>query len=261
MKMKQWSLHRMSVALWITAMTMSTSCLEGGRNTVSNTTVGMIRLDAKAFKNVLDVPGGTFYAPQFDTMSDGACCIVRYELDFDAPENSLTMLQAYGYYTVMITYKEDVDKYLLLSALTDTAAVLPEETAVMDPVTSCLGYLKGMLFVAHQLKKASDQREIWHLSYDPQTAVKEENGRHVFDVYLRATVRVAGTRTPEDSYEVCAYDMKYFLESAAERVKNAGNTLFSIRFNYVSEIGENALTWNRRELELQVTDILQETAN
>ncbi|MDR1675449.1 MAG: hypothetical protein LBR86_03135 [Tannerella sp.] len=255
--MKKWNLK--SAALWITAITLFTSCLEGGRNTTSGTVIGTVRLDTKTFKNVLDVLGGTFYAPQFETMQEGACCIVVYELDFNAPENEPTLLQANGYYTVTISYKEDIDKYYLSSVQTDTATVMSDETTVIDPVNSKLGYLNGILFMAHQLKKASDQREIWHLSYDPQATIKEENGRQIYDVYLRATVRVSSTKTQEESYDLCAYDMKYLMESAAQRAKNAGNTVFAIRFNYVSEIKEDTLTWKYEDMDMSVSEILPET--
>jgi hypothetical protein len=124
-----------------------------------------------------------------------------------------------------------------------------------------MAYLKGMLFMAHQLKRGSDQRDIWHLSYDPQATAKEENGRQVYDVYLRATVRVSSIKTQEESYDLCAYDMKYFMESAAQRVKSAGNTTFYVRFNYVSEIGEESLTWQYKDIEMNVGEILPETTN
>jgi hypothetical protein len=124
-----------------------------------------------------------------------------------------------------------------------------------------MAYLKGMLFMAHQLKKGSDQRDLWHLSYDPQATIKEENGRQIYDVYLRATVRVSSTKTQEESYELCAYDMKYFMESAAQKVKNAGNTVFYLRFNYVSEIEEDALTWKYKDMEMNVGEILPTTTN
>ncbi|MDR2765531.1 MAG: hypothetical protein LBB90_10955 [Tannerella sp.] len=259
--MKKWNLKWMNAVLWITAMTLFTSCLEGGRNTTSGTIIGVVRFDTKTFKNVLDVYGGTFYAPQFDTMQEGTCCIIVYELDFNAPENDATLLQTYGYYTVTISYKEDIDKYALSTVLTDTTAVMPEETAVMDPINSTLGYLNGILFLAHQLKKASDQRETWYLSYDPQATVKEENGRQIYDVYLRTTVRVSSTKTPEDGYDLCAYDMKYFMENAAQRVKSTGNTSFYIRFNYVSEIKDDTLTWGYKDLEMTVADIIPETTS
>ncbi|MDR2040784.1 MAG: hypothetical protein LBP98_00500 [Tannerella sp.] len=259
--MKKWNLNWMSAVLWITSMTLFTSCLEGGRNTVSDTTIGIVRFDTKTFRNVLDVYGGTFYAPQFETMQEGACCIVVYELDFNAPENDATLLQANGYYTVTISYKEDIDKYTLSSIVTDTTTVLTDETAVMDPTYNLLAYLKGVLFMAHQLKKGSDQRDLWHLSYDPQATITEESGRQIYNVYLRATVRVSSIKTQEDGYDLCAYDMKYFLESAAQNAKNAGSSVFNIRFNYVSEIGEETLAWKYKDIEMNVTDILQETTN
>ncbi|MDR1336141.1 MAG: hypothetical protein LBK22_04845 [Tannerella sp.] len=257
--MKKWNLKRMSAVLCISAMTLFTSCLEGGRNTISNTMIGIVRFDTKTSKNVLDIYGATFYAPQFDTMQEGTCCIVVYELDFNAPENDPAMLQEHGYYTVTISYKEDIDRYSLLSALTDTATVLPDEIAVTDPTNSYLGYLNGILFMAHKLKKGSDQREIWNISYDPRVTVTEESGRQIVSVYLRSTVRVSSIKTQEEGYDLCAYEMKYFMESSATTAKSAGHTSFYIRFHYVSEIKDDVMTWQYKDQEIKVADVLPET--
>jgi len=258
--MKKWSLILTSAVLWITAMSVCTSCLDGGKNTRSDYTIGIVRFDTKTFRNVLDIPDsqGTvaFYSPAFENMQEGACCYVLFELDLNAPENDPTVLQANGYYTVVISYKEEIDRYSMSSYLTDTTTALPDETAIVSPVYSVLGYMNGVLFVIHQLKKPSDQRTSWNLSYDPQNMMLDESGKHVYNVYLRATVRIPSTKSPEDSSELCAYDMKYFMESVAQKEKDAGSSTFYIRYNYASEITDEAVTWSSSDLIVGVSDVL-----
>jgi hypothetical protein len=262
MNMKKWNLNLISAVLWITAATMFTSCLEGGKNTYSDSTIGIIRFDTKTFKSVLDIPGQTsFYSPAFDSMLDGACCYVVYEIDMNAPENTQEVLQANGYYTVTVSYKEEIDKYSMQAVMTDTTKLLTDETAISNPNYSTLGYLNGVLFLVHQLKKPSDQRTVWSLSYDPQNMSQDDNGRHVYHVYLRSTIRIAGTKSPEDSGEPCAYEMKNFMETAAQNEKNAGSTLFYIRFHYVSEIKDDVLTWNYSDINIDISAVLPATTN
>jgi hypothetical protein len=256
--MKKWSLSLTSAVLWITAMTMFTSCLEGGKNSFSNETIGVVRFDTKTFRNVLDIPGAVaLYSPAFENMQEGACCYVVYEVDMNAPENDPAVLQANGYYTATITFKEEIDKYAMSPGiLTDTTKVLTAETAITEPIYSTLGYLNGVLFMLHQLKKPSDQRTSWNLSYDAQNMMQDESGKHIYNVYLRATVRIESAKTPEDSSEACAYDMKYFMETAAQMEKSAGNGTFYIRFNYVSEIKDEALTWKQSDMDVSVSAVL-----
>jgi hypothetical protein len=236
---------------------MFTACLEGGRNTMSDSTIGIVRFDTKTARKVLDVYGGVFYSPTFDNMQEGACCYIAFEVDFNAPENDPAVLELNGYYTVTVTYKEDIDKYMMSpGTLTDTTQVLADETPVTNALDTKLGYLNGVLFMAHQLKKASDQREIWDLSYDMQNRMTEESGRHIYNVYLRATVRVSSAKTQEEGYDVCAYEMKYFMDTAAEQEKNAGQTTFYIRFHYVSEINGDILTWKHADMEMNVGEVI-----
>jgi hypothetical protein len=236
---------------------MFTSCLEGGKNSWSEYTIGIVRLDTKTFRNVLDVPGAiTLYSPAFDNMKEGACCYVLYEIDMNAPENDPAVLQANGYYTVVISFKEEVDRYMMSGALTDTATVLTDEIPLVEPLYGTLGYLNGILFIAHQLKTPEDQKNSWQLSYDSQNMMQDENGRHIYNVYLRATVKVSSSKSPIDVSELCAYDMKYFMESAAQKENSAGSSTFYVRFNYASEIKGDALTWKQSDMTVNVNEVL-----
>jgi hypothetical protein len=243
------------------AAVVLTSCLEGGKNTQSGQILGIVRTETKTFRNVLDVPDGTggaaaFYSPIFANMEAGACCMVAYEIDYSAPENAYAVVSETGYYTVTVSYKEEIDRYTMLSTAADTAQLLPEETAIVTPLVEQPSYFLGMMFMVHQLKKSKDQREDWHLSYDPANMMKEENTRHIYDVYLRSTVRVADSKTPEDAYYLGAYNMKYYLETAALREKGTNTNSFFLRVNYVSEIKDGQAVWKHVDQELSVDWIL-----
>jgi hypothetical protein len=262
-KMNKWKLNLMYAVWCITAMTAFTSCLEGGKNTYGNSTVGVVRLETKTSKNVLDIPDayGTvaIHSPAFAEMRDGACCYVVYEIDFDAPENDPAVLQANGYYTATVSNREEVDRYVMSSLMTDTAQALENETAITTPIPAggLLGYVKGMIFQMHQLRKPQDQKESWLLSYDPQHMLQEENGRHLYNVYLRAAVRASDTmKSPAETYVLCAYDMKYFLETAAQREKSINSSVFYIRYNYVSELKDGLPVWTYEEQESSAEWIL-----
>jgi hypothetical protein len=263
MKMRvfnNWKLICAASTVAAMAVTLS-SCLEGGGNSVRNQTAGVVRLDLNTFKNVLDISAyESFYSPAFSNMDEGTCCFIYYELDYELPENSANVITANGYYTVTILDKVEVDRYPLLPTADTSGIALPNETPLIAPA-QVSGYVKGILFLAHQLKSPEDQKTEWQLSYDWQNPYISEEGGNIYDVYLRAIVRVSSTKTSEERYESCAYDMKTFLESAAQREKSLNKDLVSLRFNYVSEIREDGtVVWSKADvIDLGVQMIIPET--
>ena len=260
-KMKKWNLNVMSAVIGITAMCMLGSCLSGGSNSSSGTTVGIVRMETKTFRNVLDIPDPSgivsVYSPVFANMQEGACCWVEYTIDYNAPENDASIVMANGYYTVVITSKEEIDKYYMLSAMSDTATVMNQEVAIIDPNASGMAYLNGVMFLGHRLNKPQDQKEDWHLSYDPQNMTTNEYGKYIYNVYLRATIRTPDTKSPGDSYALCAYEARYFMEYAAQQAKAANSDRMYLRFNYVSEIKNGVPVWKQvQDLEIPVSYIL-----
>jgi hypothetical protein len=263
MEKKVFNLRKLSCAALLAAMVTLSSCLDGGSNKISDTVVGIVRLDTKTFKNVLDVSAyESFYSPAFSNMDEGACCHIYYELDYEDPNNTSEMLAANGYYTVTVLDKVEIDKYHMTPGADTSLTALPEETPIIDPTYQVFGYVKGIVFITHQLNRSQDQRTNWELSYNWNKPSQNDEGDNVYDVYLRAKIRVADSKTPEEGFESCAYDMKEFLESAAQIEKGLGKSKVIIRFHYVSDIKDGTATWSRNpgDLEFDVAMIIPETA-
>jgi hypothetical protein len=259
--MRKMNLYK--AAMCAAAIMMFTSCLDGGSNIVRNYALGVVRLDMKTMKNVLDISDNDypFYSPVFSVMNEGVCCQVQYLLDWGLAENSQAVLTSNGYYTVTIEEKLEVDRYPLSGLLTDTLKALTNEFPVVNPLININGYIKGLLFMSHQLKQPTDQQTGWELSYDSQNPVKDENGQRVYDLYLRAFVKAPGSKSAEDMAVMNAYEMGNYLKMIAQNEKNLNHQQFYLRFNYVSEIKEDQLTWKRSDNRaVQVTDILPETS-
>ncbi len=237
----------------VASIMVLTSCLEGGSNSRTGTTVGVVRFDSKTMKNVLDNPVGygPFYSPSFSTVNEGACIIAAYELNLDAAENASSVVKKNGYYTVNVTNKAELDKYTIMrfsdTGAPDTAKIMEKEVPLLNPNYQVSGYVNGCLFVSHTLKQPVDQKNYWFLSYDAEHRMKEENGVRIYDVFLRAKVKTAGTKSEQNVSVLNAYYVKDYIESAAREEKGKGNSAFYLRFNYVSSVKDSVLTWSKGE--------------
>lgn len=250
--MKQFSWCAAALA----ATVMLTSCLDGGSNSQSGTTVGVVRLDTKTMKHVLDhstpiVPYSPFYSPHFNNVKEGACFWVYYDLNLDAPENASNVVKTNGYYTVTVREKAELDQYAIMkftdTGAPDTAKMLEKEVALANPNYQIMGYVKGYLFVGHALKQPTDQKNYWFLTYNADNMVKEEGGERIYDVFLRAKVKTPGTKSETDMMVANAYQIKDYLETAARDEQSKGNTRFYLRFNYASSVKDGKLTWAKGE--------------
>jgi hypothetical protein len=216
-------------------------------------------VDEKSGKSILSTPYGPLYSLIFADASLGSCWYVQYSIDFGIPENSSPLLGDNGYYTATVMSKEELPRYAISGVLLDTAAALPDETAVISGVSGILGSVNGFWFLTHSLTAPTDQRTDWSLSYNSSDALLEESGRHIYNIYLRATVRLAGEKSAEKIEVACAYDVQSFMELAATREKSVGSSSFYVRFNYVTSIDEDGeLVWAYHDEEILVSNVLSE---
>lgn len=238
-------------ALIIAAITTLSSCLdleESKGNMIGGALVGIVRLDTNTLKNVLDISDfESLYSSTFSNMKEGTCCFILYELNYDDPENSPAKIEENKYYSITVSKCTEANRYPLLTSPNTSSVPLPAETPISDPTAQALGYVKGIVFLNHQLEKPEDQTTEWELSYDLNNPSKSENGYTIYDVYLRATIKNDGKQTPKENFELCAYDMKTHLENAAIKEKGEGKDQIYLRFNYVSKIEKDTATWSQSE--------------
>lgn len=240
-------------AILMMAILMFTSCLGDGSNSQSATTVGVVRYDYKTAKYLLDTYGwGAFYSGSLNSSVDlreGACYYFNFELDFDLPENSSSVVNTTGYYTITLGQKLEVSRYSMSSAFPDTTTLLTNEIPLVNPLAAVDGYVKGIFFLQHTYKQPADQSYSWNLSYNTQDMVVEEGNDRIYDVFIRASISgSAGTKTPDTDGVANAYDMKYYIESAAGVEKGLKKDVVNIRFNYVSEITDGKIVWKKTEI-------------
>lgn len=240
-------------AIFIMAIVLFTSCLGDGSNKQSATTVGVVRYDYKTAKYLLDTYlWGTLYSPSLNSTADvreGGCYYFSFELDFDLPENDGSVVNTTGYYTITLSQKYEVSRYSMSPVFLDTTTMLTNEIPLVDPLASVDGYIKGIFFIQHSFKQPTDQSYTWNLSYNTQDMVVEESNNRIYDVFIRASISgSAGTKTPTDGGAANAYDMKYYIESAANVEKDLKKDVVNIRFNYVSEITDGNIVWKKSDL-------------
>ncbi|MDR3252197.1 MAG: hypothetical protein LBT35_01330 [Tannerella sp.] len=240
-----------------------TSCLEGSNET-SGQAIGVFSAyGGKNFNPVFISSIGNVYSASMNTiMEDARCYFISYKYQGDLPENSAAMVMANGYSTVTLMECEEIDNYPFTPYRSDTSTVLPDETPLISGYAqNGISYVPGYLFLQHSALQAPDARLDWELSYDYSTTPTVESGLRYYDVFLRATVKIEGTKSAVETSYLNAYHVGNFLTDAANseksRLENTGaynpnSSTFTLRINYVSEINDTEITWKRSSVDLSV---------
>ena len=247
-------LNLQRVIMFFVSLLLFASCMGEGVNKDSRSAVGVVDLDAKTYsKKVLYLSEDfAIYSGRIVNTDFGAYLYVYYEIDYDAPENSYENVEANGYLTA--SYMEviqELDQFRMEYAVTDTTKALTNEVAILDPIVSGdLGYVRGKGFFFSFIEIPADQKLYWDLSCDMMNHVKEVYGQRYYDVYLRSYLHPeypVSTKSLDHSYVLNAFDMRSYLERIALEEKSLGNSTFKLRFNYVSKIDDEILTWGQQE--------------
>lgn len=239
-------------ALFLMAVTMFTSCLDSGSDEQSGPTAGVVRFDSNTMKYVIDTDRfGTVYSPVFNSseldITEGKCYYLHITVNFDDPENSSEQLAINKYYTGIVNSKYEVSKYSISPGFMDTAQVVANEVPVVNGLNYIYGLVNGIFFLEHVVKKPEDQNLSWYLTYNTDSMVTVESSDRIYDIFLRAVKNNEGTKTSLESAVLNAYDMKYYMESAAKKEKELGKSVVNIRFNYVSDIKDEKMTWKKTD--------------
>jgi hypothetical protein len=248
--------------LFFISLLLFVSCMGETGNKESGYAVGVVRMEDKALINVLDVDEYTsFYSILFANTTPGACFHIYYELDYDLPENSYESVLSKGYYTISVIDKVELDRWEMVYHLSDTSQVMQDEVVLIEPISSGdFAYIKGMAFFCTLLEMPAEQKMYWTLSCDIQNYMQEEDGgQRYYDVFLRATVKIPSTKSSDRTGIINAYNMQYYLERIAQDEHSRGSNSFKIRFNYVSDIKDEKITWKQQEsLPINIETILPE---
>ena len=255
-------LNLQGIMLFFVSLLFLTSCLGEGPQVQPGRTCVVVRFDMKSGKNLLDVSETeSFYSNQFDYASEGNCFFVSYEIDYDKEENSAANIEANGYILVDVYHKPEIDRWNVSAVLTDTSQVLMDEVVLNYAIMNGeFVYIKGIFFVNSALIMPADQQMYWNLSYDYDNMMSEEQGFRYYNVYLRASIRVASTKSKDGYIITNAFDMKNYLENVANKEKESGGTSFRIRFHYASEISEDGqIKWSSQDSnEIRIINIVPE---
>lgn len=265
------------IAALITVLGL-TSCLEGD-NKESLYDLGVITYSSKNFMTpVVKTLWGEYYSPELNSyinqakLDIGDYISFHYTIDHDLPENSAAMVEANGYRTVSITPLNIFEKQYTHPFLTDTALVKPNEVAVTDILYSgsvlSFGYAEGYLCMLHVI--ANFERDVtvsWDMSYDGDKEImSEESGRRYYNLFVRATANSEGDGKNKIDYGASnAYHLRDFLERAAQEERdrlgsgyNSLSSAFYVKFNYVSEIKEDKITWADKSVQLPISLFVSE---
>jgi hypothetical protein len=261
--MKKFSLFLIVVLFGFTGLT---SCLKGGENTSTRAFVGVLDFGKNFTTPVLKTLYGDFYSSELNSLmssgklTKGDCCYFEITYNLDLPENSVAMVELNGYYTGTILTMAKADRFDASSYLRDTSEVLQDEIAVSQIISESndpFGYVENYLYVTHIVSHEDDATLSWDMSYDGGNIVTEENGKRNYNLFVRAT-KTGGddTKTKSNQYHFNAYNnTKYFLENAARMEKEllgssyaASSSTFTVKFNYVSGITDDQITWNSKAM-------------
>lgn len=243
------ALKRMGVAA-AAALTLLTSCLGDGNQSVSSTCFAVAGVSSKNYKTVLNTTQGAFYSAGIENkVMQGACYQISYDVDLSSAENANAA--ANGYYTAAITVGDEITKaQASFYNVPDTTRLVDSNELALKNVgaSSQLGvYVDGYLFLGLTVDQLKDQRNSYTLYWDRAAQPVTEDNVPTYNLYLRALKTAEGTgSTVTSQVDVRAFEMKQVLESVNNQESNKGSESFNLKVNYIETINEKDstdLTW------------------
>ncbi|GHT34056.1 hypothetical protein AGMMS49574_20860 [Bacteroidia bacterium] len=238
------------------------SCLgDGGSNTRTLSNIpGVVRFDLKSMKTLVDaaeaLPLG-LYSPDVEArgFDNGDCVLISFSVDFNSAEN--VNAQTTGYLNIALSSILPVDQFPCDAHMRDTSVLLDNKTeqAISYAIDSYLGYrlVNDKLFLFSDIDQLTDQKNNWILYYDPKLeAEKDGQGKRIYSLFLRAQIRVEGTK-PNNPYAVPnAFNAGYFFEQVNAKELSAGSKIAYIKINHINKITrteqDTTFTWTSSEL-------------
>jgi hypothetical protein len=241
------------------------SCLSSSSQS-SGSAVGVYRATGSQYYTpIFNSSLGPVFSESMETiMEDGKCYLINWIFDSDAADNSYSMLELNGYYTITVNYCEAIDTYQAKTVVTDTAKALENEVPVLKGyAVGSSGYVDGHIFITQTVSQPEDMVLDWDLSFDYYAYPASESDRH-YDIFIRATYTSAGTGNVKQVEHVNAFNIGNFLSDIAEREYgylgnnySADNSTFRIRFFYVTSISDDdKLTWTSVDEDVLISNYI-----
>ena len=210
------------------------------------------------------VDGGRFlYGSNLSVTGDtGDCFLIEYSFDSAAPEvqgtDSLSI--------ELIEQPVSVPLWPLDSQMTDTTKILNNEV-LTESLLGRKAYIKGRLFLWSNHTETESQQDSFMLSYNPEKMYTIEEGKRIYNLYLRAIKKVTkpeegsgddnkeegeGTTETEKTVKVLitnAFNIEEFFDKAKVQEEEKGEKGLSIAINYASAYNKDttACLWSTTE--------------
>ena len=241
-------------AALVSAMTLFTSCLGNGGNEVNVPILGVVFMNPDAgYKPMVDVGNGYLYIPQMTNSGEfmeGTCVSANVHIDYNDPANANSA--ATGYVTASLNSEAQViDNWSVsyINSEADTTQVLIDEIPVVSACNGMTSPIRGFCFVSSNVKVGSKQDLRWTLTYSPDLKAEMIGGKNYYNLYIRVTA-TGNDEGASNTSVINAFRMKELIDRINDMEKNAGNTEYYLRFNYVESIDDETqqLTWGHNDI-------------
>jgi hypothetical protein len=162
-------------------------------------------------------------------VNDGDCVIIDFSLDYGEPENSDSG-RTKGFFTVDITHITSVPSQDILTILTDTSVVLPNEHTIASVQERNAFILnRFFLFTEHR----DDTLPLhFELSYDPNQ--QRTNG--IYELFFRVTKITEATPTAQPKVQYNAFNLTDLSKKEIDSL--------TFRINYVQSFNTDSTQIN-----------------
>lgn len=241
---------------------MMTSCLDdGGSSEIENVVVGVMKFDLKAVNYLFyfsdeDYPmnlGSTVTT----SLNENDCVAVAFTLrEADNPDVYNT-----GYYNVLVRDYAVIPKGYVTGV--DTANIRENEMPAIDVTYG--GYAQGYLFLSSTHESVGDkQKSEYEVSYDfNQEPVKDNNGKNIYNLFLRAKKLEDGTSPITTRSITNAFYAGQFINHVIEKEKaeNSSEDYAYFQINYIRSFDKDSVpTWTKASQAFGVR-IIKESSN
>lgn len=188
--------------------------------------------------------------------NNGDCFLIEYSFDASSPE-----LQNSDSLSVeLIANPAPVSLWPLDEHWTDTTVVLVDEMLTRG-IQNRHAYIRGRLFLWSGHTVVPNQQDSFMMSYNPENPYTTEEGKRVYNLYLRAIARIEaeeGERPRGEQLNIVnAYDVEDFFNEARRQEEQRGSDSLYIAIRYASAFNKDttACLWDSKQLGFQLKNI------